>query len=406
MSETLPRREPHAGLSSLLEHMGKIEASDLYLTAGHPPVFRVDDACYPARVSLEADELTSMADSLMTAAQRMEFRVTFEMNVTFAWTDDVRFRANMFFQRGTPGMVVRRLNTRIRTLEELGLGLELPKLALVRRGLVLVVGDKRSGRSTTLAAMLDHRNTSQAGHILTIEEPIEFVHTHKQCIVTQREVGVDTSSYADALRNAPNQTPDLIYVGEIQDAQTMETVLALSEGGQACFSTLHASNAIESIDRVLSFFPVARHSEICMRLSRTLRGVIAQRLVPALPQGRAVAVELLLDTPQVTDLIRRGEIATLKDAWDEAGVGSCSFDASLFALSSAGRISQVEALKAADRAPDLLIRMRRVNDGRGHAHDGGRVREVPLRLAPEVIEASAPPVAQAPAPRVKTGPLR
>ncbi len=407
MAEPLRAGELHEGLHALLEHMGKIEASDLHLTAGHPPVFRVDNASYPARVPLAADEIASMADSLMSASQRMEFRATFEMNVTFAWSDDVRFRANLFFQRGTPSVVVRRLHTRIKTLEELGLLLELPKLALVRSGLVLVVGDKRSGRSTTLAALLDHRNASQAGHILTVEDPIEFVHAHKQCVVTQREIGVDTCSYADALRNAPNQTPDLIYVSEIRDAPTMETLLGLAESGQACLSTLHASNATQAVDRVLSFFPQERHSEIRVRLSRALRGVIAQRLVPALPQGRVAAVELLLDTPQIKDLILRGELAKLGNGWEEAGPGCCTFDASLFALSSAGRISQVEALNAADHAPDLLLRMRRVNDeheqAHGHAHDAGKVSEVPLRLAPDSYEVPAPVVIPAPDRGAKTG---
>ena len=406
MSEQPPEREPHVGLHALLEHMGKIEASDLYLVADHPPVFRVDDASYPAQVPLAADEIERMADSLMSASQRMEFRATFEMNVTFAWSDDVRFRVSLFFQRGTQAMVVRRLHTRIKTLEELGLLLELPRLALIRNGLVLVVGDKRSGRSTTLAALIDHRNTSQEGHILTIEDPIEFVHARKQCVVTQREVGVDTCSWADALRNAPNQTPDLICASEIRDAQTMETLLGFAESGQACFASLNASNATHAVERVWSFFPQERHSEIRMRLSRALRGVIAQRLVPALPHGRVVAVEILIDTPQVMELILRGQLAKLGDGWEQAGPGCCTFDASLFALSSAGRISQVEALKAADHAPELLLRMRRVNDGQ--AYDKGKVREAPLRLADDSYDTPAPAAVSAPAAdrRAKTGPIR
>lgn len=394
-----PQNELHEGLSSLLEHMGKIEATDLYLVAGHPAVFRIDDASYPARTLLEPDDVASMADSLMTATQRFEFRSTFEMSVVFAGGVDERFRASLFFQRGTQAIVVRRVSTRIKTLQELGHGPELEKLALTSRGLVLVVGDKRSGRSTTLAALIDHRNTTMPGHILTIEEPIDRVHPHKQCVVVQREVGVDTCSYVDALRTAVGQAPDLIFIGEIRDADTMEKVLALSEGGQACFSTLHASHASQAIERAVSFFPEARHAEIRMRLSRALRAVIAQRLVRALPEGRVAAVELLLDTPQVRELIRRGESAALDRALERATDGCCSFDSALLALFSVGRIAAGEALKAADRPPELLACIQRVQE----AEESNRVV---LRMESEPHDAPAPVAAPSADRRIKTGPVR
>jgi twitching motility protein PilU len=391
--------DPSPALRALLEHMGKIEASDLYLAAGHPAVFRVENVTYAGRAPFDAAEIASMADSLMSPTQRQEFLTTFDMNLTFALGDGVRFRANLLWQRGAPGMVVRSLRTQVKTLAELGHVPTLEKVALARKGLVLVAGDHGSGRSTTLAAMIDHRNANQTGHILTIEDPIEFVHARKQCVVTQREVGVDTRSFAAALSNASRQTPDLIFIGEIRDAETMETLLSLA-GGRLCFSTLHASNAKEAVDRVLSFFPPERHSEIRMRLSQDLRAVIAQRLVPALQPGRMAAVEILLDTPRVKELIRRGELEALEQALEQgSGAGCCTFDSALFALFSSGRIAQDQALEAADRPAELLVRMQRLQDP-------GRAAEAPLRLAADPYE---PPVAVAEPSadrRSKVGPMR
>jgi len=394
------RAEPNTALRSLLEHATRIEASDLYLTADHPPVFRVDNLTYQGRVPLQADEIASMANSLMSPAQRQEFRATLEMNLTFSLGDGVRFRANLFWQRGVTGMVVRLLRTQVRTLDELGLAPTLGQIALARSGLVLVVGEAGSGRSTTIAAMIDHRNANQAGHILTIEDPIEFVHSHKQCVVTQREVGFDTRSYAAALRNAPRQTPDAIFIGEIRDTETMETVLSLAAGGVLCLSTLHASNARQAVDRVLGFFPLARHPEICMRLSQDLRAVIAQRLVPALQSGRAAAVEILVDTPQFKSRIRRGELDELEQTIEQGSAeGCCTFEATLFELVSAGLIGQEQALEAADRRSDLLLRIER-------ACRPNRAADVPLRLALDPYEPAAPVAAPSPERRSKVNPLR
>jgi twitching motility protein PilU len=398
MMDRAPATQLHEGLRSLLEHMGKIKASDLYLIAGHPPVFRVDDVSYPARVPLEAEDVSRMADSFLSAKQRERLRTSFEASAIFALRTDERFRASVFAQRGTIGAVLRRL-VPLRTLTELGHDPELQQLALSARGLVLVVGDKRSGRSTTLAALVDHRNTSKPGHILTIEDPIEIEHAHKQCVVTQREIGTDAVSFAAALASAPLQAPDLIFASEIRDAETMEALIQLAEAGYACFSTLHASSASHALERVVSFFPEPRHGEMRARLARTLRAVIAQRLVRALPEGRVAALELLVSSPSIEAMIRRGELDAIGNALraDEAE-GSRSFDTSLFALCSTGRVSSAEAASRADEPDALLARLQRL-------HESGRA-EAPLRLAAEPFDGTAPLVTPAADRRSKVGPAR
>jgi twitching motility protein PilU len=397
--------EPDPGLRSFLEHMGRIAASDLYLTAGSPPLFRVDDVTYPGRVALEGDEVMTMAHSLMSAGQREQFHESREMNLAFSLMDESRFRANLFWQRGVPAMVVRRLHVPVRTLVELGHPPIFHKLAVERRGLVLVVGGNGSGKSTTLAAMVDHRNVAQGGHILTVEDPVEFVHAHKQCIVTQREIGVDTRSYAAALASAPRQTADLILIGEIGDAETMETALSCADDA-LCLSTVRAGTASQAVARVLSFFPAARQAEIGMRLSQSLRAVIAQRLLPGIAGGRVASFEVLLDTPRVRGLVRRGDTESLAQALEQdCDEGCCSFDAALVELLAAGRISQVEALRAGGHASDVQLRLQRLREPT-------RAAEVTLRMADDPYEppapASAPAPVHAPPPerRSKVGPVR
>lgn len=310
--------EVNEQLGAFLEHMGKINASDLYLVGGHPPVFRVDEVSYPARVPLEGDEVASMAGSLMSSGQREQADLASETSVTFPWLED-RFRASIFFQRGSLGLVVRRVSP-LKTLEELGHSAELRKLALVARGLVLVVGAKRSGRSSTIAALIDHRNSSQPGHILTIEDPIEHLHAHKQCLVTQREIGADTESYATALRAAPSLAPDVIFVDQIRDPETMDALLSLAGAGYACFTTLHADTASGAVERMVNFFPAARHVEVRARLAQALRAVIAQRLVPGPAEARVVAAEVLLESPGNRELIRRGDFDMLARTLEQEGM--------------------------------------------------------------------------------------
>jgi twitching motility protein PilU len=372
-------------LRALLEHMAKVEASDLYLTVGSPPVFRIDGVGMPAKVSLTADHIGAMADSLMDLAQRDQFREKLEMNLALQTSSGNRFRANMFFQRGSVGMVIRLVRTQIKTLQELQLPSTLEHVMASKRGLVLVVGGTGSGKSTTLAAMIDHRNRAESGHIITVEDPIEFVHGHKNCVVNQREVGLDTRSYGDALKNALRQAPDVILIGEVRDAETMEAALSFAETGHLCVTTLHANNANQAIERVLNFFPTSRHHEIKLQLSMNLRAVISQRLVVAQPSGRAAALEILLDTPRIKDLIKRGEIDSLKDAMEQGGNEGCqTFDTALFQLVVDRRISDAEALRASDSPNNLRLRIDR------HWRSGGHLtpKEVPLRLVGQLAAVS------------------
>src|SRR5690606_10622728 len=235
---------------------------------------------YPAKNPLSPEEIEAMADSLMTPAQRQQFRDKLEMNLALATDEGGRFRVNMFWQRGAVGMVIRLVRTQIKTLGELQHPPALAKIMQQKRGLILVVGGTGSGKSTTLAAMIDHRNRSESGHIITVEDPLEYIHQHRQCVVTQREVGIDTLSYKDAPKNALRQAPDLILIGEIRDAETMESAITFAETGHLCLSTLHANNANQAIERILNFFPPERAHEIRLQLSLNLRGIISQRLLP------------------------------------------------------------------------------------------------------------------------------
>ena len=319
-----------------------------------------------------------MATTLMSPAQREEFSRGLELNIAVALSSGGRFRVNVFRQRGEVGMVVRLVRTKIKSLAELELPSTLAEVMRSKRGLVLVVGGTGSGKSTTLAAMIDHRNRSETGHIITIEDPVEFVHEHARCVITQREVGIDTLSYADALKNALRQAPDVILIGEISDAKTMESAIEFAETGHLCVSTLHANNANQAIERVLNFFPPIRQHEIRLQLSLNLRAIVSQRLVPSVAGGRAAALEILLDTPRIKELIKLGEIETIKDAMSQGvNEGCCTFDGALLALVTAGRIDEHEALKAADSPNDLRLVLDRRRQSSGTA-----ARPAQLRLAP------------------------
>ena len=381
--KSVPDSKWDPGMRGLLEHMLAVDASDLYITAYSPPVFRIDGVGYPAKNKLEPETVQSMAESLMTGTQREEFRATREMNLALANGSGGRFRVNVFRQRGSPGMVVRLVRTKIKTLAELNHPPALASMMAQKRGLILVVGGTGSGKSTTLAAMIDQRNRSETGHIITVEDPVEFVHEHQKCIVTQREVGIDTNSYHDALKNALRQAPDLILIGEIRDAETMESAITFAETGHLCLSTLHANNANQAIERVLNFFPPARSHEIRLQLSLNLRAIVSQRLVPTVEGGRAAALEIMLDTPRVRDLIKRGEIEAIKDAMEQGGGEGCkTFDGALFDLVAAGRIAESEALRAADSPNNLRIRMER------YRNKGADAEQPTLRLVtPQKLKA-------------------
>ncbi len=357
-------------MRSLLEHMAKVDASDLYITAGSPPVFRIEGVGYPAKNKLEAAAIAVMADTLMTDPQQLEFANKMEMNLALS-NGPARFRVNMFRQRGAVGMVVRLVRTKIKTLADLGHPPVLSQIMRSKRGLVLVVGGTGSGKSTTLAAMIDERNRVATGHIITIEDPVEFVHEHQQCVVTQREVGIDTLSYKDALKNTLRQAPDVILIGEIRDSQTMEYAIEFAETGHLCIATLHANNANQAIERVLNFFPHERQNEIKMQLSLNLRAIVSQRLVPSLiGNGRAAALEILLDTPRIKDLVKKGDIESIKDAMEQGvNEGCCSFDQALFELTVMGRIDENEAYKAADSPNNLRLQIERFRRSGGNAFD-------------------------------------
>jgi twitching motility protein PilU len=376
---TAPEAEWSPVLRGLLEHMLKVEASDLYITAGSPPVFRIDGAGYPAKHAMTAEQTQAMTHSLLGAAQREEFARNLELNLALALGAGGRFRANLFRQRGAIGMVIRLVRTSIKTLAELRHPPVLADIMASKRGLVLVVGGTGSGKSTTLAAMIAHRNASETGHIITIEDPVEFIHPHDRCVVTQREVGIDTLSYRDALKNALRQAPDVILIGEIRDAETMESAISFAETGHLCVSTLHANNANQAIERVLNFFAPTRQHEIRLQLSLNLRAIVSQRLVPAMQGGRAAALEILLDTPRIRDLIKRGETDAIKDAMEQGvNEGCATFDGAIYELVLANRVNEAEALKAADSPNNLRIRLDRLR----HTTGAPPTAEPPLRLVP------------------------
>lgn len=370
------RGEAAVSMQRFLEHMLAIDASDLYLTEGVPPVFRVDGVGHPGRVALEAALLRDMAEVLMSEEQRTAFRDTHEMNLAVSLGDG-RFRINIFRQRGAVGMVARLVRTRIKTLDELGYPSVLKDIVMSKRGLVLLVGGTGSGKSTALAAMIDHRNATETGHIVTVEDPLEFIHAHKKCVVTQREIGVDTLSYESALKNTLRQAPDVILLGEIRDQATMEAAVSFAETGHLCLSTLHANNANQALERIMSFFPASRHAEIGLQLSLNLRAIVSQRLIPMVNGGRASSLEIMLDTPRIKDLIKKRDIDAIKDAMRQSEADGCrTFDGSLLALVVAGRISEENALRAADSPNNLRLSMEMARASRGVA----RPKESPLKL--------------------------
>jgi twitching motility protein PilU len=347
-------------IRTLLAQMLEKGASDLYLTVDSPPTLRIEGVTYPVGSEpLKAPEVDALATSLMSERQRATFDEKLEMNLAIASERLGRFRVNVFRQRGAVGVVIRQIKTKIPTLDELQLPRILKTIALSRRGLVLVTGATGSGKSTTQAAMLDYRNQTTMGHILTVEDPIEFVHAHKRCIVSQREIGFDTHSFSEALRNTLRQAPDVILVGEVRDLETMETAITFAETGHLCLATLHSNNANQAIERVMNFFPVARHAEIFLQLSLNLRAIISQRLVAGVDGMRVAALEILIDTPWVKDLVKKGEVDTLKEAMEQSTQeGGQTFDQALFDLYSAGAISEEQALANADSANNLRLKIK------------------------------------------------
>jgi twitching motility protein PilU len=347
-------------LGPFLALMVEQGASDLFLEAGAPPTLKCQGVFRPvAGGVLDSERIKSLAYSVMREAQIREFESQLECDLALHIDKLGRFRINVHVQRGYVGLVARHITSNIPTLESLHLPPVLKQLAMLKRGLVLTVGAAGSGKSTTLAAMIDHRNANVSGHILTIEDPIEFVHSHQQSLVTQREVGLDTHSFDEALRRAMREAPDVIMIGEIRDRQTMQHALAYAETGHLCVSTMHANNANQAIQRILNFFPEDAHRQVLMDLSLNLKGVVGQRLIRGV-QGKLVpAVEVMLLTPYVSELIQKGQVDELKPTMAKGvELGMCTFDQSLYELYARGDISMERALEHADSRTDLSLRIR------------------------------------------------
>ena len=343
----------------LLRIIVKEDASDLYFSTGAPPSMKVLGKLTPINNQpYLKGEIKEIAYKIMDAGQIAEFEHKPEMNLAISEKDIGRFRVNIFRQRSEVAMVVRVIKTDIPHFRDLGLPEIVPKLVLQKRGLVLFVGGTGSGKSTSLASLIDYRNTHTSGHIITIEDPVEFLHQHKKSIINQREVGVDTDSYEDALQNTLRQAPDVILIGEIRSRETMEHALAFAETGHLCLSTLHANNANQALERIINFFPEERHKQLYLDLSLNLRGIISQRLVPTVDGKRAAAIEVLLGTPRVIDLIKGGKVTEIREVMEKSeNQGMKTFDSALCELYDAGKITLQEALLNADSRNNLRLKI-------------------------------------------------
>ena len=333
-------------------------ASDLFITAGLPPSIKVNGKMMPmSKTPLTAEQSREMVHSTMTEAQVQEFESERECNFAIHSATAGRFRVSSFYQRNFAGMVLRRIETHIPSCDDLKLPEVVKQLAMTKRGLIIFVGATGTGKSTSLAAMIGHRNENSKGHIITIEDPIEFIHEHRGCMVTQREVGVDTPSFDVALKNTLRQAPDVIMIGEIRTRETMDYAVAFAETGHLCLATLHANNANQALDRIINFFPADRQQQVWMDLSLNLRGMVAQQLMPAVDgKGRRAAIEVLINTPLVSDTIRKGDVHVIKEIMSKSTEqGMQTFDQALYQLYSAGEITYESALASADSANDLRL---------------------------------------------------
>ena len=351
-------------LKILVQHDG----SDLYLTANAPPAAKFQGVLKPLEnIQLTPIRIKEIADSIMDAEQRAAFEHVPEMNLALSEEGIGRFRVNIFKQRNCYALVIRNIKVEIPNADKLGLPQILKDKIMDKRGLILFVGGTGSGKSTSLAALLDHRNSNASGHIITIEDPIEFIHPHKKSLVNQREVGVDTLSYEDALQNTLRQAPDVILIGEIRSRETMEHALAFAETGHLCLSTLHANNANQALDRIINFFPEDRRPQLLMDLSLNLHAFVSQRLVPTIEGKRVAAIEILLNSKLVSDLIHKGDIHGLKDAMEKSeNIGMQTFDSHLLKLYKSGVISLEEALRNSDSPNNLKLKIN-LSEGLGSA---------------------------------------
>ena len=351
---------------SLLRAMLAKKGSDLFITVGFPPAMKLDGKMTPmSNQVLSASHTSELARSIMNDKQAAEFEASKECNFAIAPAGIGRFRCNAFVQQGVIGLVMRVITTTIPDFDKMGLPPVLKDVIMTKRGLVIMVGGTGSGKSTSLAAMIDHRNKNQAGHIITIEDPIEYVHPHKSSLITQREVGVDTLSWEHALHNTLRQAPDVILIGEIRAKETMEHAIAFAETGHLCLGTLHANSANQALDRVINFFPEERRQQLLMDLSLNLRALVAQRLVPLKEgKGRAAAVEIMLNSPLIADLIFKGQVQEIKEIMKKSReLGMQTFDQHLFDLYEEGKITYEDGLRNADSVNDLRLMIKLQSKG-------------------------------------------
>lgn len=348
-------------VNDLLLLMFKHKASDMFITVGFPPAIKVDGKVTPVSTTqLSREQCQELVRALMNDRQAAEFDRSKECNFAISPANIGRFRINAFVQQGCPGMVLRTINSEIPTLDELKLPVILKELAMTKRGLLIFVGGTGAGKTTSLAAFLNHRNENSFGHIITLEDPIEFVHPHKNCIMMQREIGTDSDSWETALKNTLRQAPDVILMGEIRDREAMDHAIAFAETGHLCLATLHANSSNQALDRILNFFPQERHPQLLMDLSLNLRGLVSQRLIPKKEgKGRAAAVEILINTPLMSDMIFRGEIKEIKELMKKSrNLGMQTFDQHLFDLYEADEISYEDAQRYADSVNDLRLNIK------------------------------------------------
>jgi len=347
--------------SDLLKLMVHKKASDLFITAGVPPSLKIDGKVTPVtKQALTPEQSRAFAYGVMTEEQRRQFEAKNECNFSISPQEIGRFRVNIFMQQSRVGMVLRAIEMKIPKFDELSLPKVLADIALTKRGLVIFVGATGSGKSTSLAAMIGYRNEYSYGHIITIEDPIEFVHDHRNCIVTQREVGVDTETFEAALKNTLRQAPDVILIGEIRARETIDYAIQFAETGHLCLATLHANNANQALDRIINFFPEERRSQLLMDLALNLKAIISQRLIVKKDgKGRVPAVEVMINSPLIADLIMKGDVPGVKDIMAKSGeAGMQTFDQSLFTLYEAGLISYDDALRNADSQNDVRLRIK------------------------------------------------
>ena len=357
----MERDEALKFVHQLLRAMLAKNASDLFLTAGFPPAMKIDGKMTPvAQASLSPVHTGDIARSIMTDKQAAEFEATKECNFAIAPSGIGRYRVNAFVQQGRIGLVLRTITTTIPKMEDLNLPVVLKDVAMTKRGLVILVGGTGSGKSTTLAAMIGYRNENSYGHIITIEDPVEYVHDHKNCVVTQREIGVDTDNWFAALKNTLRQAPDVILIGEIRDRETMDYAIAFAETGHLCMSTLHANSTNQALDRIINFFPEERRHQLLMDLSLNLKAFVSQRLIPKKEgKGRVAAIEILLNSPLIQDLIFKGEVHEIKEIMKRSReIGMQTFDQALFDLFEADMISYEDALRNADSLNDLRLKIK------------------------------------------------